>query len=286
VERDVVACLEETVAAVRSVVQVPPRIGVVLGTGLGGFAARLRNVVSLSCSSLPHMAVPRTVLNDGNVFLGSVDDASVICLQGRAHLYEGYPAWRVVHGVRLMARLGVRSVLLTDASGVLDPTVMPGTMMVVNDHLDFTSRADPLGSVTGRHFTPPSEVASPYDAALSNELFDAARSENMLSARIGQSTEIVLHEGVYAGLRDASSMTPAQMRMLHTLGAHAVGMGIVPEVAALRELGVRVAALCYHAFVAAPAMGAIEEEATGRFGHALFDRVVRAWVLRAHRSES
>jgi purine-nucleoside phosphorylase len=269
-EPDVSACLDETVEAVRERLTEPPSVGVVLGTGLGGFVTRARNLVSVPSSDLPHMVTPRTAQNEGTLCLGVVDDVPIVCLRGRPHLYEGHPAWKVVLGVRLMARLGVRAILLTDACWSLEPSWTPGTMMVVTDHLDFAFGRAPSGS-SGI----PKTIVSPYDASLVQELHEAVRSEALLAARIGHSAKISLQEGVYAGVEDTAGMTPAQMHMFRALGASVVGMGLVPEVAALSEHAVRVAALTYVA-------GASADEATSRS----FERVLRAWVLRAHRLEA
>jgi len=286
VQPDIETCLDETMRVVRDAVgDASASVGVVLGTGLGGFVDRMRKVTSLPCSTLPHVAIPLTRLNTGNVCLGVIDDVPVVCLQGRSHLYEGYPAWQVVHGVRLMVRLGVRAILLTDSCGALDPTWTPGMMMVVNDHIDFASESLVAPGPDG-NFRPPSELMVPYDPLLARELHEAAHTETLLAARIGQPVEIALREGIYAGVRDASGLTVAQGRMLHAIGASAVGAGIVPEAVALARTSVRVAALTYVDYVAGARASrpSIGEETTGRVGPSLFERVVRAWVLRAHRA--
>lgn len=285
-ESDVASWLDETVAALAGATRLAPSIGVVLGSGLAGFADRIKNAQRIPFARLPHLAVPRTQGNPGNVCLGVVDDAAVMCLEGRSHLYEGYPSWQVVHGVRLMARLGVRAVLLTDAVTALDPTWTGGTMMVVKDHLDLLG-GEPLASpgVDGT-FAPAAGLVVPYDADLGEALHDAARSESLLSSRIGK-PEIVLRDGVYAAVRDPSCLTAAQGGMLRALGASVVGTTIVPEVAALRPLGVRLAGLAY---VVAPepppgrGPERPEQELERRSAQARFDRVVRGWILRAHRS--
>jgi purine-nucleoside phosphorylase len=290
VEPEIAKYLDETERAVRAVMVHPPSVGVVLGTGLGSFVDRMRNVVSVPCSSLPHMPGPRTRHNAGNICFGVIDDAPVVCLQGRSHLYEGHPPWQVVHGVRLLARLGIRSVLLTDSCGGLDPSWTPGTMMVVTDHLDFGPRG--MGSLAGPDddglFTPISELVRDkglYDALLASELHDAARSETLLSARIGKPISIALRDGIYAAVDNPASFGPAHARMLHALGANAVGAGIAPEAIALRFLGVRVAALATISWVAAPVVGPADESTSARLGQSHFERVVRGWVLRAHRAE-
>jgi purine-nucleoside phosphorylase len=281
---DVDRYLNETVDALHGAFPVAPHVGVVLGTGLGSFAERLRKTVTIPYGNLPHLPKARALGHEGNLWFGYVDDVPIVCLQGRAHLYEGHPTWAVVHGVRVLARLGVRSVLVTQAAGALDPSWTPGTLMVVTDHLNFMfheSIVDYATSTHGREF----EQITHYDAPLSAELHDVARAENHLSARIGKPTNIVLREGVYAGVRDPSYGTPAHARMLRALGAHAVGMSTIPEVVALREMGVRVAALSYITYIAAPDSNvSVEDDTTSRYGLAHFERVVRGWTLRADRT--
>ena len=281
--------IEETARVVESAIgKAPrPRIGVVLGTGLGGFVERMRNVVSLPCGTLPHMPSPRTAGNAGNLCLGVIDDVPVVCLQGRTHLYEGYPAWQMVHGVRVMARLGVRSILLTDACASIEASWPEDTLVAVNDHVDLTFRAESfLDLEDGSLARPPTEVTAPYDAALSAELHAATRSEIALAARIRKPVDIALHEAVYAGVFDLRTLTPAQVRMAQAFGASVVGAGFVPEAQAARQLGLRVVGLAHVAFVATPNRPPLDEDATARnLAPSLFERVARAWVLRAARAD-
>lgn len=284
--KELIARVDETAAALRALVDIGPRVGVVLGSGLGGFGERLRKVVKVPYGDLPHMPVPTMPGHAGTFCLGYVDDVPVICMEGRVHVYEGVPAWQVVHGVRVMARLGAGAVLLTNAAGVIDPDWTIGTMMVVVDHLDFMAH-EPIGRAGGASSPPFPDMRGAYDPALRHELHEAARAESMLSARISHNpTTIELEEGVYAALRDPSCATPAFVRMLGTLGAHVVGASTVPEVTALRELGVRVAALSYVSHHAADGDAPLEEETTSRFGLSHLHRVARAWVLHADRAQS
>jgi purine-nucleoside phosphorylase len=282
---DVVSRLDETVTAIRSKIALAPRIGIVLGSGLGGFGDRLRNVVRIPYGELPHMPVPTVSGHAGAVCVGFVDDVPVICMEGRSHMYEGHPAWQVVHGARVMARLGIRSALLTNAAGAIDPQWELGTMMVVADHLDFMAH-EPLGGLGPAAVSPFPDMRKAYDASLREYLHEAALKESTLAARISQNAKsIELEEGIYAALRDPSCETPAQVNMLASAGASAVGMSTVPEVTALRQLGVGVAALSYISHHAAGVRSELpEDEATSRLVLGNLHRVVRAWVLRADRS--
>jgi purine-nucleoside phosphorylase len=153
-------------------------------------------------------------------------------MQGRVHLYEGHPVEKVVHGVRTMARMGVRCVLLTNAAGGLLSSWAPGDLMVVTDHINLTGVSPLVGfndDDLGPRFP---DMTAAYDAELRAQL-----------AAVAHEAGIALREGVYAALLGPSYETPAEVRMVRTLGAHAVGMSTVPEVIALRHMGVRVGAL-------------------------------------------
>ena len=279
---DVDRRLDETLAALEGTFDEKPRVGLILGSGLGGFAERLRKAVKVPFGNLPHLPKPRAAGHDGNICFGFIDDVPVACMQGRLHLYEGHPVSTVVHGARVLARLGVEIALVTCSAGTLDPAWTSGTLMVVTDHLNFMHHE----SIVDYTMTPGSayDPIAHYDQLLRDELHDVARAENALSARIGKPTNIVLREGIYASVRDPSYATPAHARMLRALGANVVGMSTVPEVVALRAMGVRVAALAYVAYVAAVDAGAsLEDDTTSHYGLAHFERVVRGFVTRANR---
>ena len=125
----VVARLNETVQAVRARTSMQPRVGVVLGSGLGAFADTLRDVQKISYREIPHIPPSKVIGHAGNLCFGHVDDVPVVCMQGRVHVYEGHPIWQVVHGVRVMARLGVSCVLVTNAAGGLEPGWSAGDLM-------------------------------------------------------------------------------------------------------------------------------------------------------------
>jgi purine-nucleoside phosphorylase len=224
--------VSQTVAALEKRNIRRPRVGVVLGSGLGDFANELAHVDKIPYSELPHMPLARVPGHAGNLCFGQIGAVDVVCLQGRVHLYEGHDVHAVVHGVRTMARLGVRVVLLTNAAGGLDPTWSPGDLMVVTDHLNLMATS-PLVGPNDERFGPRfPDMTQAYDRDVRSKLFQVAKQ-----------TGLALREGVYAGLLGPSYETPAEIRMLRVLGADAVGMSTVPEVLALRHLGVAVGAL-------------------------------------------
>ncbi len=217
--------------AVGQAAPVPPRIGLVLGSGLGDFADQLSSAVRLPYSQIPSMPTSGVAGHAGVLHVGEVGGQRVACLQGRAHAYEGHPDSSVVFGACLLAELGCEAVILTNAAGGIDPKLRPGALMLITDHLNLTGRNPLIGPVqAGRErFI---DMTHAYDL----QLCAAAR-------RAAAAKGIALDEGVYAGLLGPNYETPAEIRMLAALGASAVGMSTVLEVLALRQLGVRVAAM-------------------------------------------
>jgi purine-nucleoside phosphorylase len=224
--------LAETVAAVRTKVAMRPAVVLVLGSGLGSFGDTLDGLVKLPYAELPHLPASRVPGHSGNLCFGQVAGVPVVCMQGRVHFYEGHPIEAVVHGVRTMARLGVERVLLTNAAGGVEASWSAGDLMVVTDHLNLMGTSPLIGpndDTLGPRFP---DMTHAYDATLRDKLHE-----------VGAAKGIPLREGVYAALTGPSYETPAEIRMARALGAQAVGMSTVPEVIALRHMGVKVAAL-------------------------------------------
>lgn len=226
------AKLEETVFAIKTRVQHTPTVGLVLGSGLGGFADTLLDLVKVPYPEIPNFASSAVVGHAGNLCFGTVGGVSVVCMQGRVHSYEGHPAWQVVHGVRTMARLGVGAVLITNAAGGVDTAFAPGDLMLIEDHLNLTGQTPLLGlneDALGPRFP---DMTAAYDPGL-----------QQAAIAVAEQNQIRLQRGVYAGLLGPSYETPAEVRMVRSLGGHAVGMSTVLETLALRHMGVRVGAL-------------------------------------------
>ena len=235
-ETDALAALAATVASRTSI---RPNVGVVLGSGLGAFGDALDQAIPYA--DLPGMPVASVAGHAGNLRLGTIAGVGVACLQGRVHLYEGHDLVTVVRGVRLLARLGCGAVVLTNAAGGIAPGLRPGDRMLITDHLNLTGKNPLIGPLAdlppSRSAADPSslrfvDMAGAYDRRLAELAHQAAHD-----------TGSVLREGVYAGLVGPSYETPAEIRMLRVLGADAVGMSTVLETIALRQLGVRVAAI-------------------------------------------
>jgi purine-nucleoside phosphorylase len=267
--------LDETLRAIRArLPSFAPRVGVVLGSGLGAFGDTLDGLTKVPYSEIPHMPASRVVGHAGNLCFGTVRGVPVVCMQGRVHMYEGHSVTSVVHGARAMARLGVKAVLLTNAAGGVEPSWSAGDLMLVTDHLNLTGTSPLIGpndESMGPRFP---DMTHAYDEALRRALKDVA-------AKAG----IALREGVYAGLLGPTYETPAEVRMLCGFGAHAVGMSTVHEVIALRHMGVRVGALsCITNLAAGLGSGTLdhkEVEETARTRRTELLALLTGWVERA-----
>lgn len=206
-----------------------PRVGIVLGSGLGALADDVEDPVAIPFADLPGWPAATAPGHAGRLILGRLDGAPVVLLQGRLHVYEGNDAGLVVQPVLLMGRLGASIVVLTNAAGGLDPSFGPGTLMVIRDHINLTGRSPLLGpnaDEMGPRFPDMTEVWSPR---LRQRLAQAGRTEG-----------IELAEGIYVGLIGPAYETPAEVRMLRALGGDAVGMSTVLEAIAARWAGTEV----------------------------------------------
>lgn len=207
----------------------PPTLGIVLGSGLGAFADVLGDARVVPIASIPHLAVPQVPGHSKTLVFGRIGETRLACFSGRVHAYEGHPLDQVVLPVRLLAALGCRAVLLTNAAGGIRSDFEPGDFMLISDHLNLTGRNPLVGpSEPGLPRFP--DMSEVYDGGLRTLARDAAQALNLN-----------LKEGVYAGVLGPSYETPAEIRMLRAVGADAVGMSTVLEAIALRHLGVRVA---------------------------------------------
>jgi purine-nucleoside phosphorylase len=223
------ARLDALEAAVRARSDLVPKAGIVLGSGLGALADDLEDAVAIPFADLPGWPAATAPGHVGRLLLGRLGGTPVVMLQGRFHLYEGNDPGLVVQPVLLFRRLGAGIVVLTNAAGGVDPSYGPGTLMIISDHLNLTGRSPlfgPNADAIGPRFQDLTDVWSPR---LREALKAAGAAENA-----------VLEEGIYAGLLGPQYETPAEVRMLRTLGADAVGMSTVLEAIAARWTGLEV----------------------------------------------
>ena len=250
----------------------PPRLGLVLGSGLGALADELLSLQRIPYTSIPHHPTSTVAGHAGNLCLGQLGGVRVACMQGRVHAYEGHPLSRVVFGVRLLAELGCQAVLLSNAAGGIAERLVAGDLMLIDDHLNLMGDNPLRGpSAHGPRFP---DMSRAYDPELGQQCQLAASDAGVALAR-----------GVYAGLLGPSYETPAEIRMLRALGADAVGMSTVSEVIALRQMGVRVAGVSCITNLAAgrssEPLSHAEVEATAQRVKADFIRLFKGCVARA-----
>lgn len=265
--------------AVRAKTSVSPVVGVVLGSGLGAWADGLTDVIRIPYREIPHMPVSTVEGHEGQLILGRCGSVPVACLKGRVHLYEGHTPERVVFGARLIARLGCRAVLLTNAAGGIERSFQAGDLMLIRDHLNLTGQNPLVGpneDLLGKRFP---DMTHAYDPTLCKLAREAAAE-----ASIG------LREGVYAGLLGPTYETPAEIAMLRVLGAHAVGMSTVHEVIALHHMGVPTAGISCITNLAAgispTELDHAEVKETAARVAAWFTALVTGWVRRAGAARS
>ena len=206
-----------------------PVAGIILGSGLGGLAARIADAVSVPFAEVPGFPIATVVGHAGRLIAGTLAGRRVIALAGRFHMYEGHDAALAGFPVRVLNALGADTLFVSNAAGGINPGFVPGDLMLIRDHLNLMFRNPLVGALEPGDERFP-DMSEPYDAALAELLRGQASS-------IG----FPLREGVYCGLLGPTYETLAEVRMLATLGADAVGMSTVPEVIVARAVGMRVA---------------------------------------------
>jgi len=206
-----------------------PRVGLVLGSGLGAFANELAGATRIDYQKIPNFPRSTAIGHAGRLVIGKVADAAVAVMQGRVHFYEGYTPQQVIFPLRVMARMGIRSVLLTNAAGGINLNLKQGGLVVLRDHINlqgFNPLVGPNDDRFGVRFPDLTQVYwKPYQEVALQE---------------GKRLGIGLSQGVYAGLSGPSYESPAEIRYLRTIGADLVGMSTVPEVIAAAHCGNRV----------------------------------------------
>jgi purine-nucleoside phosphorylase len=209
-----------------------PRIGLVLGSGLGGFADSLTEATRIPFHEIPAFPRSTAIGHAGQLVIGKSGAVPVAVMQGRVHLYEGYSAEQVAFPMRVFGRMGIRSVLLTNAAGGINLTYKQGALVLLSDHINLQGNNPLAGANDDRFGVRFPDMTHAYDKS-----YRAAAKEE--AAKLG----MTLHEGVYAALLGPSYETPAEIRYLRTIGADLVGMSTVFEVIAARHMGIKVLAI-------------------------------------------
>ena len=223
--------VQEAAAYVRERIGEEPRIGIILGCGLGGIAEVIENKHVIPYGDIPHFVCSTAPGHKGQFVAGRFGGKPVICMQGRLHFYEGHALSDIIFPVRVMKLLGVRSLIVTNAAGGVDTGFQVGDLMLIEDHINFMG-TNPLIGPNAAEFGPRfCDMSYTYTPSLRRAAEDAAE-------KLG----ISLRRGVYLGCTGPSYETPAEIRAFRTLGADAVGMSTVPEVIAASHCGFKVLA--------------------------------------------
>jgi len=244
--------------AVRARSHTAPEIGLILGSGLGGYADGLAHATAIDYGDIPYFPRSHVVGHKGRLVLGERAGVRCVAMQGRVHLYEGHSAQTVGFPARVLVALGAKIVVVTNAAGGVNPAWPAGTLMLIRDHIDLLrdhALRGPNDDRLGPRFPDMTHAYAP-------ELRELAR-------RAAAAAGIALHEGVYAAMPGPSYETPAEIRMLQLLGVDAVGMSTVPEVCVARHMGARVLGI-----------SCITNQAAGTTGQALSHEEVTETAAR------
>ena len=239
----------DAVGRIREATSLEPRVGMILGSGLGGLADEVEQAVEIPYDEIPGWPVSTAVGHAGLLVVGEIDGVGVAVLCGRAHLYEGIAADAAVFGVRVLGKLGIRTLVVTNAAGGIDESYRPGQLVLITDHVNLQGASPLVGpndDSLGPRFP---DMTDAYDP-------DLRRAAREAAARLG----INVGEGVYAAWLGPQFETPAEIRFMRAIGADLAGMSTVPEVIAARHLGVRCLGI---SIVTNPAAGVME----GTLGH-------------------
>ncbi len=224
--------IEEAADFVRSRARTKPKFGVILGSGLGAFANELEIEAKLAFSEIPYFESPSVEGHNGYLVIGKLNNTPIVSLQGRIHYYEGYSMETVVLPTRVMALLGIDTLMITNSAGSLDKQMQPGDVMILSDHINLMG-INPLMGENLKNLGPRfPDMTEAYDKTL-NQLME----KQLAKASLRHFT------GVYCGVSGPTYETPAEVRYLQAIGGRAVGMSTVPESIAANHLGLRVCAL-------------------------------------------
>ena len=219
--------IDEAVAVIKEKIEIQPRVGLILGSGLGGLAESVFNPKIVDYKSIPHWPVPTIEGHAGRLVTGGLFGMPTMVMQGRVHYYEGYPMDQVTFPIRVMQRLGVQLIILTNAAGAIHPDYIPGDVMLITDHIALIGMAG-MNPLRGPNLSEFGERFPDMSQVYSRKIQSIARSA-------AEKKNIALREGVYVCLSGPSFESPADLRFLRTIGADAVGMSTVPEAIVARQ---------------------------------------------------
>ena len=219
----------EAAAFVTTRTQLRSKVGIVLGSGLGSFARKVEQATAIPYSQIPHFPQSTVPGHSGRLMIGTVSGVSVAVMQGRVHAYEGYSSDEVTFPIRALVRMGVSTLVLTNAAGGINPAFRQGQLVLISDHINLTGR-NPIAGAHDARFGPRFfDMSDAYSAHLRALAKDAAKDINL-----------DLEEGVYLSVLGPSFETPAEIRAFRTMGADLIGMSTVQETIVARQMGIEV----------------------------------------------
>ncbi|HSC52216.1 MAG TPA: purine-nucleoside phosphorylase [Phnomibacter sp.] len=228
----IISKLDQTVAVIKNYYAETPDVGIVLGSGLGNFKDNLQIECEIPYEDIPNFPVSTVVGHQGKLIFGKMSGKTVVCMAGRFHFYEGYSSSAVTFPIRVLKWLGIKTLVLTNAAGGMNPAFKVGDLMLITDHISQFTHNPLLGpndDELGPRFP---DMSEPYSPELRAQVKSIAASHN-----------IHLHQGVYVAVTGPTFETRAEYKMLHILGADAVGMSTVQEVIVARHMGLPVVAI-------------------------------------------
>ena len=226
--RDLVTHIDQAVDVVRSHWAGEPRIGIILGTGLGGVAGQIDSEATLDYEAIPHFPESTAVSHTGQLVCGKLEGVPVLAMEGRFHAYEGYSHAQIAFPVRVMRAMGADMLIVSNACGGINPQFERGDIMVIEDHINLMGHNPLIGYNDERLGPRFPDMSEPYDRGLIDRVLEIARRNNFAA-----------HKGVYAAVAGPNLETRAEYRFLRMIGADVVGMSTVPEVLAARHGGMR-----------------------------------------------
>jgi purine-nucleoside phosphorylase len=221
--------IEKAAEYIQKIKSAKPRIGIVLGSGLGVFVDQIEDKTIIPYDDIPHFRKTTVEGHAGCLILGKVKGVEVVVLQGRVHAYEGLPMEEVVFPVRLLAKLGIRILILTNAAGGVNLKYRPGDLVLISDHINLMGRNPLIGPNDNKMGPRFPDMSHAYNPELNLIIKDVSKS-------LGQT----IQEGVYAGVLGPTYETPAEIKMIRILGGDMVGMSTVPETIAANHLGIKI----------------------------------------------
>jgi len=219
--------LRDALTKIESITSLKPTIALILGSGLDGITDKLTHLTMISFSDIPHFIKPTTEGHQGAFYFGKLEGKSILVMKGRYHYYEGYPLKDVTFPISLMAVLGIKTLIISNACGAVNQKFMAGQMMLITDHINLTGNSPLIGSndaLIGPRFPDASEIYS-------KRLIEKATT-------FAKKLKIHLNHGVYAWWSGPTYETPAEIKMIRLLGADAVGMSTVPEALVASHAGI------------------------------------------------